>query len=118
MPYVINAKAIAINGHSLGASHSIILTAMILNAGFKVDQLYLFAPPRTGDKHLIEYIQNNVEIVKAYINGFDPIPHFPLGAELSQFPLIQLHEPPENNFDPIQWHMIEHYIKGVDKLND
>ncbi len=114
--YIKYAKSISITGHSLGASHAQIFAKMVINAGAKVDSLYLFAPPKTGYSELRDALIEAISTVKAYRNGKDLIPDFPLGEHWAQFDLIDLNEEPdEMQVDPIRWHMINLYRRGIEK---
>ncbi len=115
--YLNSGYRLSFNGHSLGASHAAILARMALNAGLKVDSLHLFAPPLTSDAEFVSYMMSAIPDLKAWRNGRDLIPTFPILEDLSQFPLIFLNEAPEEMvIDPIRWHMINLYQRGIYKL--
>lgn len=109
--------SVIITGHSLGCSHAAIIAHMCLNAGVKVEQLYLFAPPRCGYSDFLNGL-DFIPDVKAWCNGLDPVPHVPIWLPdfpWMQFPLIHIFERPEglDEFIPTDWHSIELYLKSV-----
>jgi len=120
LSYLLEAKAIAITGHSLGCSHGIILAGMCFQNDFDVQSLDLFAPPKTSYSYLLDLIIDRVPTVRAFHNGIDPVPEIPLGVDWAQYDLIHLHEEPQPpwHLDPVRGHMIDLYKRGIEKLND
>lgn len=120
LSYFHTAKYIAITGHSLGCSHGIIIAGMCIDAGIKIQSLDLFAPPKTSDYYLLSIITKQIPCVRAFRNGIDPVPEIPLGSIWGQYPLIHLNESPDEpwQLDPVQWHKIWLYARGVEKLYD
>jgi len=115
-PLLQDVNSISINGHSLGSSHAIYLAGLCFFNNYKVLSLYLFAPPKSSYSHLVEILEWNIPYLRAFRNGNDPIPHFPLG-DWEQYDLINLNAHPNTFFRfPLQYHRINLYIKGVSKL--
>ena len=109
------AKEIAITGHSLGCSHAIYLASVCLNAGIKVSSLDLFAPPLSTNANSVSKLLYNIARVRAYINGNDPIPFFPIDDRLYQFPVTRMNVSPGwwKRWFPIEWHKMDLYLKGM-----
>lgn len=120
LSYLHEAKSIAITGHSLGCSHGLILAGLCFYNDFAVASLDLFAPPKTSYSYLKGLVKKCVPTIRAYHNGLDPVPTIPLGHDWAQYDLIHLHEEPQPpwHLDPVRWHMIDLYKRGIEKLND
>lgn len=106
-----------ITGHSLGCAHAAIIAKLCLNAGIKVEQLYMFEPPRVGYQDFHDGLQS-IPDIKAWCNGLDPVPHVPITLPdfpWVQFPLIHIFERPEGleEFIPTDWHSIALCQKAV-----
>lgn len=109
---------VVISGHSLGCAHASILAGLCAINNIPVDQLFLFAPPRPGYKHLADLVRGHVKTIVAFRNGPDPVPEVPLYIPLiAEFVPIcnvtEIHQPPEDQFDPFAWHAIFLYVRGM-----
>jgi triacylglycerol lipase len=67
--------SIIITGHSLGCA-SALLTSLLLSKNYKV-KLYMFAPPRIGNHHLIAELDASVPDNYSIINIPDIVPSLP-----------------------------------------
>lgn len=120
-PFLIDK--ISISGHSLGAMHAIILAGLCAINNIPVDQLTLFAPPKLSYQYLVDIVNKHVNKIYAYRNGIDPVPEVPIDTYLTPWTqidnYIMLNIKPEgyDEFDPIKWHSVLLYMKGVENNN-
>ena len=108
---------VSIVGHSLGCAHAAYTARLCLLRGIKVDQLYLLAPPRMGYQDFHDGLRS-VGDLRAWHNGFDPVPDVPITTPhmpWAQFPLIEIVETPGGleNLVPTDYHAVGLYVKGV-----
>ena len=121
--HLFAAESIAITGHSLGASHAIYLALSCIKANIKVSSLDLFAPPISTDKKGVDTVLSNVDHVRVFRNGEDPVPFLPFEYPYQvnspgQFPLIELYESPGwvMRWIDTYWHLMKFYTAGVAKI--
>lgn len=82
-------RDIILTGHSLGGALAIIVAALRIAAGERVDRLVTFGAPRAGYSRLVEILAG-VD-VRQYRRGDDPVPLVPF--DLIAFPYKHVREP-------------------------
>ena len=118
---ITSDRSVSIQGHSLGCPHAAYFAALLIQRGIHVEQLCLFAPPRMSDHVLPELLRKHVGAIYAYRNGFDPVPEWPKAipfvapwVEIAD--LITLTAMPANRWDVFDYHAVQLYVEGVEKL--
>jgi hypothetical protein len=119
-PYFTDDVPVSIQGHSLGCAHAAIFAGLCAKNGLRVDQLCLFAPPRTSYQTLRDILDVHVGQILAFRNGFDPVPEVPFAIPLIEpwvdiADLITLTEWPEDRYDVFAYHDIKLYQAGIAK---
>lgn len=114
---------LSVTGHSLGCSHAQMLAGLCAVNGIPVDQLALFAPPRCSYEVLKDILIHWVPEIKSYRNGPDPVPKVPASMPLEDWveliTMTMLDVPPDgwHRIDIFEWHMIPHYVTGVERIS-
>jgi len=70
-------KKIIVTGHSQGAAEAALAIPALAAAGYSVESVYMFAPPRAGDDEFVKAADGLCSAIHRIEFGDDMVPHLP-----------------------------------------
>ncbi|KRW99527.1 hypothetical protein PPERSA_03997 [Pseudocohnilembus persalinus] len=70
-----------VTGHSLGGAIATLCALELRQAGFQVDNFYVFGCPRVGNQQFAEYGAQQLPYEVEVVHYKDPVPHVPLSVQ-------------------------------------